>query len=205
MGDWSKINKKLNECLSVESLTVHVTTEEKFVLKVDEVVHIINKVLEKELEVTKPSPFSCHWWTSELSDIKKAQNRVGNKTHKLHLILGHLIHAEFKVAANKFKEVIIDTRNQNWIDWLKAASQWDLYITNKYIMSEPTNYSNAHVLTLCTTIGSLPSSTENGVAKAAVLAESFFPPPSTSFQVPQNAIYLEPLKGICFFSHARIC
>ena len=36
-----------------------------------------------------------------------------------------------------------DTRNQDWTDWLEAASQQDLYIANKYIMNEPTDYSNA--------------------------------------------------------------
>ena len=35
-----------------------------------------------------------------------------------------------------------ETRSQDWTNWLEAASQQDLYIANKYISNEPTDYSS---------------------------------------------------------------
>ena len=105
---------------------------------------------------------------------------------------------------NKFKDFMQDARNQNWTDWLEAASQQDLYIANKYISNEPTGYSNMRVPSLCTTTNNLPSTADDNLSKAAALAESFFPPPPAFSRVPHNTDYLPPLKGVRFFSRARI-
>jgi hypothetical protein len=80
-----------------------------------------------------------------------------------------------------------DTRNQDWTDWLEAASQQDLYIANKYIMNEPTDYSNARVPSLRTTTNNLPNTADDNLSKAAALAESFFPPPPAFSQVLPDA------------------
>ena len=70
-----------------------------------------------------------------------------------------------------------ETKNQDWTDWLEAASQQDLYIANKYISNEPTDYSNARIPSLHTvTNNNLPSTADDNASKAAALAESFFPP-----------------------------
>ena len=97
-----------------------------------------------------------------------------------------------------------DTRNQDWTDWLEAASQQDLYIVNKYIMNKPTDYSNARVPSLYTTTNNLPNTADDNPSKAAALAEFFFPPPPAFSHVPPDANYPPPLKGIHFFSRARI-
>ena len=109
------------------------------------------------------------------------------------------------MAANKFKEVMHETQDQDWKDWLKSASQQDLYITNKYISSEPSDYSNAWIPTLCTSSNGLPNLAESNPNEAAVLADSFFPPPPVRCQVPPNQTYPTPLEGPCFFSRSQIC
>jgi hypothetical protein len=116
----------------------------------------------------------------------------------------HPIHVEYKTSANKFKEVMRETRNQDWKDWLESISQQDLYIANKYITSEPTDYSSARIPTLHTTSNGLPDLTEDNAAKVAALTESFFPPPPAISHVPPNQIYPMPLRGLRFFSKTRI-
>ena len=116
----------------------------------------------------------------------------------------HPVHGEYKVAVNKFKEGMQETRGQDWMDWLEAVFQQDLYIANKYISNEPTDYSSVWVPTLQTTTNNLPSGVEDNIAKSAVLAELFFPPPPMFSQVPLNLEYPMLLKGVCFFSRARI-
>ena len=68
----------------------------------------------------------------ELTNLKKAQNRLSNKSFKFQHVHEHPIHAEYKAAANKFKEVMTETRNQDWTDWLEGVSQQDLFLAHKY-------------------------------------------------------------------------
>ena len=83
-----------------------------------------------------------------------------------------------------------ETHNQDWTDWLEGASQQDLYLANKYITSEPSDYSNAHIPSLQTQTNRLPDVTEDNDQKVKVLAESFFPPPPGVSQVPPDQIYI---------------
>jgi hypothetical protein len=97
-----------------------------------------------------------------------------------------------------------ETRDQDWKDWLESISQQDLYIANKYITSEPTDYSSTRIPTLRITSNGLPDLAEDNLAKVAALAESFFPPPPTVSHVPPNQIYPTPLRSPRFFSRNRI-
>ena len=73
--------------------------------------------------------------------------------------------------------------------WFKAASQQDLYIANKGISNEPTDYSSVRVPMLRTTTNNLPSCVEDTIAKSAVLVESFSPPPPSFSCLPLNPTY----------------
>jgi hypothetical protein len=55
------------------------------------------------------------------------------------------------------------------------------------------------------TLTGLPNLAEDNISKAKVLALLFFPPPPATSYVPPNQVYPLPLKGIHFFSRARIC
>jgi hypothetical protein len=81
--DWSEISAALKRRLEAESPTSHIGSKEVFIKKVDNVVCVISEVLEVHLEEKTPNPFKQRWWTKELSLLKKAQNRLSNKTFKL--------------------------------------------------------------------------------------------------------------------------
>ena len=142
-GDWSKINDILKERLEAESPALRIRMQEQFTEKVNKVISIITEVLNKTLEELKPRPFSRRWWTKELTALKKDQNRLSNKLYKLRDIPGHPIHTEFKVAVNKFKEVMTTTHKQHWVDWLKSVEHQERYTANKFLVSEPSDYSCA--------------------------------------------------------------
>jgi hypothetical protein len=204
LADWSEISAVLKRRLEAKSPASHIGSKEVFIKKVDDVVRVISEVLEVHLEEKTPNPFKQRWWTKELSLLKKAQSRLINKTFKLRHLRDHPIHAEYRTAANKFKEVMREMRDQDWKDWLESASQQDLYIANKYISSKPSDYSNARIPTLCMSSNGLPSLAESNSDKAAALADSFFPPPPASPQVPPDQTYPAPLRGPRFFSRSRI-
>jgi hypothetical protein len=80
-----------------------------------------------------------------------------------------------------------------------------LYLANKYISSEPTDYSSARVPPLRTKVNGVDGLAEDNISKVEALLQSFFPPPPATSSVPLNTTYPELLKGIKFFSQARIC
>jgi hypothetical protein len=82
MGDWPAINKKLDRRLQQESPAVRIDTKEEFIAKVDKLTEVITAVLKEELPETKPSPYARRWWTKELTDLKKTQNRLSNKVYR---------------------------------------------------------------------------------------------------------------------------
>ena len=98
-------------------------------------------------------------WMEELTNLKKAQNRLSNRLHKFRHICEHP--SQYKAAANRFKEIVTETCNQDWTDWLEGASQQDLYLANKYISNKPSNYLNAHIPPLCMQTNRLPDIAED--------------------------------------------
>ena len=199
-ADWPEVNADLAQRLKDDLPAVRIRSEEEFLRKVDGVVSMIQETLDDHLKDRRLSPFKCRWWTKELTNLKKTQNRLSGKSYRLRHIRDHPVHAEHKAAFNQFKSVMEETRNQDWTDWLESATQQDLYIANKYITNEPFDYSSAHVPALKTTTNNIPGTAEDNVAKAKALAESFFPPPPTTSRVPMDATYTPPLKGIRKFS-----
>ena len=204
MADWNKVNEALGPKLEVETPAVRITSKEEFIKKVDDLVHIVYEVLQDYIDKKSPNPFKQRWWTKELTLLKKTQNWLSNKSHKLCHVCNHPIHAKYKAASNKFKEVMTETRSQDWTDWLEGTSQQDLYLANKYISSEPSDYSNAQIPALRISVNGLPDLAEDNDKKVEALTKSFFPPsPATSF-VPPHQEYPTPLKGPHFFSKSRI-
>ena len=204
MADWNRVSSALGPRLEVESPAVRITSKEEFLKKVDDVVRIVDEVLHELIDEKSPNPYKQCWWTEELSRLKKAQNSLSNKSHRFRHVRDHPTHTEYKAAANKFKEVMSETRSQDWVDWLEGASQQDLYLANKYISSEPSDYSNACIPALHIHTNGMPDLAEDNEQKVKVLASSFFPSPPNTSSVPPHQEYPTSLKGPRYFSRDRI-
>ena len=134
-------------------------------------------MLHEQVDEKSANPYKQHWWTEELTRLKKTQSRLSNKSHKFRHVRDHPAHAEYKAAANKFKEVMTETCNQDWIDWLEGASQQELYLANKYISNEPSDYSNERIPAVRIVSNGMPDLADSNEQKVKALANSFFPPP----------------------------
>jgi hypothetical protein len=178
---------------------VRLRTKDEFKAKVNKIVKIIKEVLEEQLEPKKPSPYARRWWTKELSDLRTLQNKLSNKLYKFRLLPDHPSHAEHKAAVKSFKKLLTATKKHNWIDWLENVDRRDLYLANKYISSEPTDYSSTRVPPLHIKVNGADGLAEDNNSKVEALSQSFFPPPPITSSVPPNIAYPEPLKGIKFF------
>ena len=108
-ANWIKVNKDLAQRLESGPPPSRIISKDEFIIKVDELVHIIKDVLEDHLKERFPSPFKRRWWTKELSQLKKKQNWLSNKAYKFHHLCEHPVYNEYKLAMVKFKETMQET------------------------------------------------------------------------------------------------
>ena len=202
--DWPEVFADLKQQLDGATPVKHIESHGEFIKKIDDVTRIISEVLNNHLDEKTPNAYRQQWWTKELTLLKKSQNCLSGKSFKLRHVRDHPVHAEYKSAANKFKEVMHETRDQDWKDWLESVSQQDLYIANKYISNKPSDYSNVCIPPLRTTINRLQDTAELNEDKVKALAESFFPPLLLISHMPPDQNYPTLLCGPRFSSRLRI-
>lgn len=203
-GDYTKVSERLETRLTAECPARRIETAQEFEEIGDKFMNILTEVIEELIPATNPSPHTKRWWTRELTDLRWTKNKLSNIAFRFRAIIDHPAHAALKKAENEFKEAIDTTRTQHWVDWLENISLQDVYIANKYVAGEPTDYSRARVPSLATTVNGVPTTVDSNEEKSEVLAESFFPPPPATPTVPAAYEYPEPLPGIRFFSRDRI-
>jgi hypothetical protein len=101
-ADWPAIWDRLKLLLDEKLPASRIKTEVEFNNTVSSFTDIITEVLNYEIPITEPSPFSRRWWTKELTQLKRKQNRLSYNSYKFRLILDHPSHAEYKAAVREF-------------------------------------------------------------------------------------------------------
>lgn len=204
-ADFTTINEKLQERLTLECPATRITSKDELNNTVNKLVKIMNEVIDEEVPATRPSPFAKRWWTKELTELKKEKNRLSRISYRYRATLNHPVHNQHREAANKLCNRIEETKREHWTDWLEDATSKDVYTANKYLTSEPSDYSSARIPDLRVRTGNTGPEitvTEN-IDKAKALADTFFPPPPDDPEIPPFA-YPEPLKAKGIFSRTDI-
>ena len=156
--------------------------------------------MEESVPISRPSPYTKRWWTKELTELKKAKNRLSNLSYKFQGIPEAPVHVQHKEATKELCHRIDEVKKAHWTNWLEEATAKDIYITNKYITSPPSDYANARVPSLKSPNPARPNySTNMNLEKANELASVFFPLPPANPTIPATA-YPEPLKPYSIFT-----
>ena len=77
-----------------------------------------------------------------MSELKKEKNRLSKLAHCLRGTPDHPAHSSHKEVASKLHSGIDSTKKAHWTKWLEEATINDIYMANKYINGEPTDFSN---------------------------------------------------------------
>ena len=200
--NFKTINEKLQALLVDQCPAQKIHSEEELENTVNALVRLIQEVLTQEVPATKPSPYTKRWWSKELTELKKEHSKLSKLPNCFRGIPNHAIHAEHKTAANKLRNRIDKTKKEHWTEWLDNTTSQDIYTANKYITSEPSDYSSTCIPLLKTTNNWQQKTlvTDNSAkAKAKALAKVFFSPPPTERVIPDTT-YPEPLKARGYFS-----
>ena len=203
-ADFKEINKQLQTLLQEHCPARKICNKDKLRSTVNKLVEAIQEVLDIEVPASKPCPYTKQWWMKEPMELKWEQQRLSKLSFWFRGTPNHPVHTDYKSAANKLNKRIDKTEQEHWTDWLKSTSSQDIYMANKYVNSNPTNYS-------CTCIPPLKThnkfqcdflATEN-MAKAEALVEMFFLPPPSKCTIPDMA-YSRLLKAKGTFTRDNI-
>ena len=204
-ADFKEINKWLQTLLQECCPARKICNKDELKSIVNKLVEAIQEVLDIKVPASKPCPYMKQWWTKELMELKWEQQRLSKLSFWFRGTPNHPVHVDYKSVANKLNNRIDKTKWEHWTDWFENTSSQDIYTANKYINSDPTDYSSACIPPLkthnkfqCDFLAS-----EN-MAKAEALVETFFPPPPSKCTIPDMA-YPRPLKAKGTFTRDDIC
>ena len=202
--DTEKFNKALDAKLQAESPAVPILSEAEFLTKVDKLTTIIQDTIAEQIPLRKPCPFSKRWWTPELTALRKKKNRLSNLAYKHRRIANHPSKEAHRTANKDMAKAVEEACKSHWTAWLENITSRQVYLANKYVTNEPSDYSNARIPSLKTTRNNAPALATTNTSKTEALKKMFFPPPPATSQVPDNFAYPRPLPGINFFTRKRI-
>src|SRR6202012_3866856 len=130
---------------------------------------------KEQVPLSKPSPYSKRWWTKELSNMRKAKNRLNALSYRLREDSGHPIHEEAKQCRKQYSDRILETKEEHWKQWLENATEHDIWIANRYISSSGGEGSRTRIPTMKAQEDETPVT--SNAEKSKLLMASFFPPP----------------------------
>ena len=121
--------------------------------------------IEQTTPRKQPSPFSKSWWTDELTQLRKEQNRLRNRYRRKRSVVDK---KKWKEAKRICQKEVRAAKQKAWREFAEAADNITIWQLKKYISTLP---SQPYIPTLDE--GKAASNQQ----KAEALQRIFFPPP----------------------------
>jgi hypothetical protein len=131
-ANWEKYYKTLETALK------HIPRPKPLVTttQIDSVVNTLDgtvkEVINEVIPLTQVTQWSKHWWTSDLTKMRKDRFRVTKLAWKYRALEQHPIHVQARLMDKEYKEAIFRTKRDHWEDWLKTANPSNIQQVNKY-------------------------------------------------------------------------
>ena len=81
---------------------------------------VIKVAITKHVPMSKPSPYSKHWWMKELAALKKVKEKLVRRSYERRVMDEDPIHEAFQQARNNYSEAIQTTKAEHWTEWLES-------------------------------------------------------------------------------------
>jgi hypothetical protein len=194
--DWEVFNKHLKALITTQQAQPLVS-KDKFQAAALHLTQSITNTIDDHVPFSKPCPHSKHWWTHQLTNMHNCVTELSQLAHQMRGLPLHTCHEELKATKNMYAEEITSTKQQHWLESLEDIEGYDLWTTNRYISSEPSDGGKTRIPTL-TSIGpdNMVSKATMNNKKSRLLAKSFFPPPPKADLVPPDTIYPDPVEWL---------
>ena len=192
--DWEEFNEYLNEALACLPPPAPIIMEEDFQRTAKNIDLALHDAVEKHVLKSRPCPHTWHWWTKELTDLKKHANQLSHLSHKFRALPDHTCHRASKDARNKLANEVFKAKKEHWCKWLEEATGDDIWMAHCYIKTSPGNGSRTCIPTLKGKNHDREDITAmTNKEKGDLLAQTLFPPPPDSSSIPADFTYPDPV------------
>ena len=89
---------------------------------VNNLVNALTEAINNVVPLLKPSPYIKHWWTKELTELKKEKNWLGDLSCRLRGLPDAPIHDLHRKAVNRFRNKVSNLKKKHWVSWLEEAT-----------------------------------------------------------------------------------
>ena len=179
LTDWTEFVKTLKVNLTNIPPPTEIETAQDFDTTLKNLNEAIEDAIEKHVKLTKPSPYSKRWWTSELASEKKKMQRLGGKSKYHCSNPQHPIHEMYRQQRNHYSEQIRTAKAEHWVEWLQGLDKSSVWQASRLVTSLATDAGKARIPTLQVkdpTTKRVIKEAVNNDSKGWLFYETFFPP-----------------------------
>ena len=173
--DWDDFRKALSMHLEPIEQRTAITNQRQLDERCAKLTEAIQATIRDQVPIMEMTPKSKHWWTKELTQLRRKANKLGRQSYQCHRDLGHRIHAEHKEAAKRYDRTLLYHKNQHWQDWLERAEEPDIWTVNRYTTATASDRGKARIPMLKYKIGEEDRVARTNEEKGIALAKGFFP------------------------------
>ena len=195
LADWPELVTTLKTNLDNLPPPTEITDIQEFDSKLNALNTAIQDAIGKHVQLTKPSPYSKRWWSTELAKEKKKMTQLGGRSKYHRGSLDHPIHEEYRQQRNRYSEKIRNAKADHWVEWLEDLDESSVWQASKLVTSPPTDAGRVriptlHVKDLATKRVTREESDNSG--KGKLFYETFFPPENTLLTPPPEDFRYPP-------------
>ena len=111
----------------------------------------------------------------------------------------HPVHAQFQRKRNDYAQLLTDTKQKHWAEWLANISSSDMWTASRLVSGGMPEGGRTRVPTL---VAKDPSTGQNRQVvnnedKGRTFYKTFFPPKPAVSSVPANPQYPPPSMEVC--------
>jgi len=150
LADWPELVKTLKNDLANLPPPTEIENVQMFTDRLKVLNETIQKAIKKHVKLTKPSPYSKRWWSTELANEKKRMQQLGGRVKYHCLNTQHPVHEEYRRQQNRYSEMIRKAKVEHWVEWLEGLDESSIWQASKLVMSQATDAGKSRIPTLQT-------------------------------------------------------
>ena len=135
----------------------------------------IQKTIDTEVPMSTITPKSKRWWTKELTQLRRAANKLGRQSYRNRSDANHAIHNEHSAMVKKYRNTLDHTKSHHWRDFLEKAEEPDLWAAHRLTSSTGGDGGKSKIPVLKYKVGDTEAKASDNSDKGQVLAKNFFP------------------------------
>jgi len=178
--DWAEFRKELSAQLDELPPAAPIVTQCQLDNNCVSLTKALQRTINSQVPTSTITSKSKRWWTKELTQLRRAANKLGRQSYRRRLDVDHAIHSEHAAMVKKYHNTLDQTKRHHWRDWLEKAEDPDIWAAHRLTSSAGGDGGKTKIPVLKYKVGDTVATASANCEKGRVLAKNFFPtkPPS---------------------------